>query len=200
MFCFQVWLTISLYWEKWSSIHALSEETSALNFFLKSILMDLKVCSSLECFLRFFFFFFLSWEVFVSGYYSFNIYRLSCSPISLYSFCMYPCIHSCLITHDWNSYFLHFEQDKIHISSNKIVNEIQPKSSKTICRWYEICKINISSTLPCCCASLQTVLLLLTGDEISLYPPLLLLQLVCAASSEAPFVTLCVHCSTVCRM
>lgn len=71
-----------------------------------------------------FLFFFLSWEVFVSGYYSFNIYRLSCSQISLYSFCMYPCIHSCLITHDWNSYFLHFQRDKIHISSNKIVNEI----------------------------------------------------------------------------
>lgn len=199
MFCFQVWLTISLYWEKWSSIHALSEEISALNFFLKSILMDLKVCSSLECFLRFFFFFFFLEKclfVVVIPFIFIDCHVLK----SVFTVFVCICVYSFLITHDWNSYFLHFEQDKIYISSNKIVNEIQPKSSKTICRWYEICKINISSTLPCCCASLQTVLLLLTGDEISLYPPLLLLWLVCAASSEAPFGTLCVHCNIVCRM
>lgn len=146
----------------------------------------------------FFFFFFLEKCLFVVVI---PFIFIDCHVLkSVFTVFVCICVYSFLITHDWNSYFLHFEQDKIYISSNKIVNEIQPKSSKTICRWYEICKINISSTLPCCCASLQTVLLLLTGDEISLYPPLLLLWLVCAASSEAPFGTLCVHCNIVCRM
>lgn len=86
MFCFQVWLTIFLYCEKWSSIHALFKETSALNSFLKSILMVLKVCSVWGCFSFFFLERCCFWLLFL------YIYRLTCSPISLYFFFFLKCI------------------------------------------------------------------------------------------------------------